>query len=90
MNKRFWIGIVLCALNQKALAKNPVVGGNERYPQRNIIQNALKSEDHTTLVAAVKAAGMVETLQGESPFTSFAPTNAAFDKLPPGAVAERR
>ena len=56
------------------------------YPSRNIIDNAVNSADHTTLVAAVKAAGLVETLQGKGPFTVFAPTNAAFDKLPAGTV----
>ena len=62
------------------------VGGAAMYPSRNIIQNAVNSRDHTTLVAAVQAAGLVETLQGPGPFTVFAPTNAAFDKLPPGTV----
>lgn len=56
------------------------------YPTKNIIENAVNSKDHTTLVAAVKAAGLVETLQGSGPFTVFAPTNAAFDKLPAGTV----
>ena len=64
------------------------VGGAPMYPSRNIIQNAVNSKDHTTLVAAVKAAGLVETLQGSGPFTVFAPTNKAFDKLPPGTVEE--
>jgi uncharacterized surface protein with fasciclin (FAS1) repeats len=62
------------------------VGGSPMYPSKNIIQNAVNSKDHTTLVAAVKAAGLVETLQGPGPFTVFAPTNAAFAKLPPGTV----
>jgi uncharacterized surface protein with fasciclin (FAS1) repeats len=62
------------------------VGGAPMYPSKNIIQNAVNSKDHTTLVAAVKAAGLVETLQGTGPFTVFAPTNAAFSKLPPGTV----
>ena len=62
------------------------VGGAPMYPSRNIIENAVHSKDHTTLVAAVKAAGLVETLQGPGPFTVFAPTNAAFAKLPPGTV----
>ena len=62
------------------------VGGSPMYPSRNIIQNAVNSKDHTTLVAAVKAAGLVDTLQGPGPFTVFAPTNAAFAKLPPGTV----
>jgi len=63
-----------------------MVGGAAMYPQKNIVENALNSKDHTTLVAAVKAAGLVETLQGKGPFTVFAPTNAAFAKLPAGAV----
>src|SRR6266849_9942653 len=67
-------------------SKNPMVGGQEMYPTKNIIQNAVNSADHTTLVAAVKAAGLVDTLQGPGPFTVFAPTNAAFSKLPAGAV----
>jgi uncharacterized surface protein with fasciclin (FAS1) repeats len=62
------------------------VGGSPMYPSKNIIQNAINSKDHTTLVAAVKAAGLVETLEGPGPFTVFAPTNAAFAKLPPGTV----
>jgi uncharacterized surface protein with fasciclin (FAS1) repeats len=64
----------------------PIVGGKEMYPTKNIIQNAINSADHTTLVAAVKAAGLVETLEGKGPFTVFAPTNTAFDKLPAGTV----
>ena len=67
-------------------AKNPMVGGQEMFPAKNIIENAMNSADHTTLVAAVKAAGLVETLQGAGPFTVFAPVNAAFEKLPAGAV----
>lgn len=63
-----------------------MVGGAPMYPSRNIVQNAVNSKDHTTLVAAVKAAGLVDTLQGPGPFTVFAPTNAAFDKLPPGTL----
>lgn len=63
-----------------------MVGGAAMYPQKNIVENALNSKDHTTLVAAVKAAGLVETLQVKGPFTVFAPTNAAFAKLPAGAV----
>jgi uncharacterized surface protein with fasciclin (FAS1) repeats len=62
------------------------VGGAPMYPSKNIIQNAVNSKDHTTLVAAVKAAGLVETLQGSGPFTVFAPVNKAFDKLPQGTV----
>lgn len=62
------------------------VGGAEMYPSKNIIQNAMNSEDHTTLVAAVKAADLVATLEGPGPFTVFAPTNKAFEKLPAGTV----
>ena len=65
---------------------NPMVGGAAMLPSRDIIDNAVNSADHTTLVAAVKAAGLVETLKGTGPFTVFAPTNAAFDKLPAGTV----
>jgi uncharacterized surface protein with fasciclin (FAS1) repeats len=66
--------------------ENPMVGGAPMYRSKNIVENALNSADHTTLVAAVKAAGLVETLQSKGPFTVFAPTNAAFDKLPAGTV----
>lgn len=66
--------------------KTVMVGGAAMYPSKNIIENAVNSKDHTTLVAAVKAADLVETLQGAGPFTVFAPTNAAFDKLPKGTV----
>ena len=66
--------------------KSVRVGGAAMYPTKNIIENAVNSKDHTTLVAAVKAAGLVETLQSAGPFTVFAPTNAAFDKLPKGTV----
>jgi uncharacterized surface protein with fasciclin (FAS1) repeats len=65
---------------------DPMVGGSAMFPQRNIIQNAVNSKDHTTLVAAVKAAGLVPTLEGPGPFTVFAPTNEAFDALPAGTV----
>jgi uncharacterized surface protein with fasciclin (FAS1) repeats len=65
---------------------DPMVGGAAMYPSKNIVQNAVNSKDHTTLVAAVKAAGLVPTLEGAGPFTVFAPTNEAFDKLPPGTV----
>ncbi len=66
--------------------KTTMVGGAEMFPSKNIVENAANSKDHTTLVAAVKAAGLVETLQGPGPFTVFAPTNAAFAKLPAGTV----
>jgi uncharacterized surface protein with fasciclin (FAS1) repeats len=73
-------------LGTAASARNPMVGGAAMYPTRNIVQNAVNSKDHTTLVAAVKAAGLVDTLSGAGPFTVFAPTNAAFAKLPVGTV----
>jgi len=66
--------------------KTVMVGGAAMYPSKNIVENAVNSKDHTTLVAAVKAAGLVETLQSAGPFTVFAPVNAAFDKLPKGTV----
>lgn len=81
------------AMSKDAMSKDAMsagravtVGGAPMYPTKNIIQNAVNSRDHTTLVAAVKAAGLVETLEGPGPFTVFAPTNAAFDKLPAGTV----
>ena len=75
------------ALSTPSLAEKTVmVGGAEMFPSKNIIQNAVNSKDHTTLVAAVKAAGLVDTLSGAGPFTVFAPTNRAFDKLPDGTV----
>ena len=66
--------------------KTVMVGGAAMYPSKNIVENAVNSKDHTTLVAAVKAAGLVETLSGAGPFTVFAPTNEAFEKLPAGTV----
>jgi uncharacterized surface protein with fasciclin (FAS1) repeats len=66
--------------------KTPIVGGQPMYPNKDIVDNAVNSADHTTLVAAVKAAGLVETLKGPGPFTVFAPTNEAFAKLPAGTV----
>lgn len=73
--------------NQPAYAEKTVtVGGAAMYPSKNIIENAVNSKDHTILVKAVKAAGLVETLSGEGPFTVFAPTNAAFEKLPKGTL----
>ena len=65
---------------------NPMVGGAAMYPSKTIVDNAVNSADHTTLVAAVKAAGLVGTLSSKGPFTVFAPTNAAFDQLPAGTV----
>ena len=69
-----------------AFEKTVMVGGAAMYPSKTIVDNAVNSKDHTTLVAAVKAAGLVDTLQGAGPFTVFAPTNAAFAKLPAGTV----
>lgn len=68
-------------------SQTKMVGGAPMYPSKDIVSNAVNSKDHTTLVAAVKAADLVETLQGEGPFTVFAPTNSAFEKLPDGTVA---
>lgn len=68
------------------MEKTVKVGGAAMYPSKNIVENAINSKDHTTLVAAVKAAGLVETLQGSGPFTVFAPVNKAFEKLPAGTV----
>ena len=82
------LAVTAAAVATPSLAqeKTIMVGGAPMYPSKNIIQNAVNSKDHTTLVAAVKAAGLVETLQGPGPFTVFAPTNAAFEKLPAGTV----
>jgi uncharacterized surface protein with fasciclin (FAS1) repeats len=74
------------ALPAASFAADPMVGGAPMYASKNIIENAMHSKDHTTLVAAVKAAGLVETLEGKGPFTVFAPTNEAFAKLPAGTV----
>jgi len=75
------------AIAPKANAQSdPMVGGAAMYPTKNIVENAVNSKDHTTLVAAVKAAGLVETLESAGPFTVFAPTNEAFGKLPAGTV----
>src|SRR5579862_8928033 len=80
--------VAIAVTSAIAGSKNPMVGGQEMYPTKNIIENAVNSADHTTLVAAVKAAGLVDTLQGPGPFTVFAPTNEAFAKLPAGTVDE--
>ena len=80
-------GLVGAPLQAKmSTSKTVMVGGAPMYPTKNIIENAVNSKDHTTLVAAVKAAGLVDTLSGPGPFTVFAPTNAAFAKLPAGTV----
>jgi len=97
MSKRFALFATAAALAFAVVApaaplyaqmaeKTVNVGGAPMYPSKNIIQNAVNSKDHTTLVAAVKAAGLVDTLSGPGPFTVFAPTNAAFAKLPAGTV----
>ena len=78
--------IAATSLSGVAMAATKMVGGAPMYPQKNIIENAVNSKDHTTLVAAVKAAGLVDTLEGAGPFTVFAPTNEAFKKLPAGTV----
>src|SRR3981189_953524 len=93
---RIVLTTVAAALTLGAIAATPTlaqmkeqtvtVGGAPMYPSKNIVQNAVNSKDHTTLVAAVKAAGLVDTLQSPGPFTVFAPTNAAFAKLPKGTV----
>jgi uncharacterized surface protein with fasciclin (FAS1) repeats len=78
--------VVVLSLVSLGAKANPMVGGAPMSAEKNIIQNASKSDDHTTLVAAVKAAGLVETLEGNGPFTVFAPTNEAFAALPAGTV----
>ncbi len=78
--------IGVSAISGAAYAENPMVGGAAMFEDKDIIDNAVNSPDHTTLVAAVQAAGLVETLKGEGPFTVLAPVNAAFDALPAGTV----
>lgn len=78
--------VAMAVTTQTYAQKNPMVGGAAMYASKDIVDNAVNSKDHTTLVAAVKAAGLVETLKSKGPFTVFAPTNAAFDKLPSGTV----
>ena len=80
------LGIAGSAFAASHGMKNPMVGGAEMPADKNIVENAVNSKDHTTLVAAVKAAGLVDTLSGPGPFTVFAPTNEAFAKLPDGTV----
>lgn len=89
MNKKMAVLLlsIVATVGTLAIAgSDPMVGGHEMSPSKNIIQNAVNSDDHTTLVAAVKAAGLVDTLEGPGPFTVFAPTNEAFAKLPAGTV----
>ena len=78
--------VIALGLSASVAMANPMVGGAAMYSTKNIVQNAVNSKDHTTLVAAVKAGGLVDTLSGKGPFTVFAPTNAAFAKLPAGTV----
>ncbi|MDO7172580.1 fasciclin domain-containing protein [Mariniflexile sp. AS56] len=80
------MGQGLIAQNKMMKEDTKMVGGAAMYPSKNIVENAVNSKDHTTLVAAVKAADLVDVLMSEGPFTVFAPTNAAFDKLPMGTV----
>jgi len=80
------IAMAAVAIAPKTQAQTKMVGGAAMYPTKNIVENAVNSKDHTTLVAAVKAAGLVETLESTGPFTVFAPTNEAFNKLPAGTV----
>ncbi len=86
--KKIKLFMLIALLNLSALtiAQNKMVGGAEMYPTKNIVENAVNSEVHTTLVTAVKAADLVSTLQSDGPFTVFAPTNAAFDKVPAEAL----
>jgi uncharacterized surface protein with fasciclin (FAS1) repeats len=89
MKKLFIAAFALVAMATASTSyaqKTVMVGGAEMYPTKDIVDNAVNSKDHTTLVAAVKAAGLVETLKSAGPFTVFAPTNEAFDKLPAGTV----
>src|SRR5271165_1140036 len=87
MKKNILVVLFAMAVALTAVAaSDPMVGGAAMYPTKNIVENAVNSKDHTTLVAAVKAAGLVETLSSAGPFTVFAPTNEAFGKLPAGTV----
>jgi uncharacterized surface protein with fasciclin (FAS1) repeats len=82
----FMLMLLIAGATFAQAEKTMMVGGAAMYPSKNIVENAVNSKDHTTLVAAVKAAGLVETLQSAGPFTVFAPTNEAFNKLPAGTV----
>jgi uncharacterized surface protein with fasciclin (FAS1) repeats len=86
MRKLLLTATLLGMLSATAMAGNPMVGGSEMFPAKNIVENAMNSKDHTTLVAAVVAAGLVDTLKSAGPFTVFAPTNEAFAALPAGTV----
>jgi uncharacterized surface protein with fasciclin (FAS1) repeats len=86
--KNLVLAAAMCTASVQCFGEDTVeVGGAKMYPSKNIVENAMNSKDHTTLVAAVKAGGLVETLQGKGPFTVFAPTNKAFEALPDGTVA---
>src|SRR5262245_16552370 len=88
MKKTIFLTLALFILvfHKQASAQNIMVGGEAMYPMKNIVENAVNSKEHTTLVAAVKAAGLAETLMSDGPFTVFAPTNDAFENLPAGTV----
>ena len=86
MTLKLALAAAFLAAATPALAENPMVGGAPMFETKNIVENAVNSADHTTLVAAVKAAGLVDALQSPGPFTVFAPVNAAFDALPAGTV----
>ena len=81
-----FVTMATAGTQQATMSGNPMVGGMAMYANKNIVQNALNSAEHTTLVAAVKAAGLVDALQGKGPMTVFAPVNSAFDMLPSGTV----
>ncbi|WP_431300787.1 fasciclin domain-containing protein [Tabrizicola sp. BL-A-41-H6] len=86
MSAKFITAAALICVSQAAFAANPNVGGAPMYEEKNIVENAVNSADHTTLIAAVKAAGLVDALMGPGPFTVFAPVNDAFAALPAGTV----
>jgi uncharacterized surface protein with fasciclin (FAS1) repeats len=85
--KLFMVLAIFTIINTVAIAQTKMVGGAEMYPSKNIVENAVNSKDHTTLVAAVKAADLVSILSSDGPFTVFAPVNSAFDALPEGTVS---
>jgi uncharacterized surface protein with fasciclin (FAS1) repeats len=89
MKRIQFLGLFILAamLSVNTSAQTKMVGGAEMYPTKNIVENAVNSKDHTTLVAAVKAAGLVSTLESAGPFTVFAPTNEAFNALPAGTIS---
>jgi len=87
MKKIKFLGVLILAIvSGNSFSQTKMVGGAAMYPTKNIVENAVNSKDHTTLIAAVKAAGLVPTLESKGPFTVFAPTNEAFDALPAGTV----